>query len=337
MAEDVPVPAGRRDAGGVAGPVAQLAVAPGHPRDDGLGRPRRCLGERGIGRRGGERWIEGGDVPRPAHDGDTASPGFGERRSDGAAHVRLTTGVDLACAGAGPHSPHRFGDGIERRRAVTTVLDHIVPPPLGVGLAAGCGERGDGVEARPGAVGLGAGRGERPADWHIDRPDDPVVGERPAHRLPLRAELRERPEGRTRDVGGVVAEERDRRAQLGMGDPGQHRRGVGGQLDEHDDGCQLVERPQHRARRAGPVMADAEHVQAGRRPRGLSRGFSRGRGTHRRNRPSRHDRAPPPRGTRATPRRRARDRARRRRRLRRPRRPGRAGRRRNGWRGRARW
>ena len=77
----------------------------------------------------------------------------------------------------------------------------------------------------------------------VDRLDDGPVLERPAHRLPLRAELGERGEHGPLGLGDDVAEQGDRRHQAGVADPAQGGVGVGRRLDEHDVGRQGVERP----------------------------------------------------------------------------------------------
>ena len=134
----------------------------------------------------------------------------------------------------------------------------------------------------------------------VDRSNRPVVGQGPADRLPLRAELGERPERGSRHVGRQVAEQGDGGPQTRVADPASSDAASAGSSTSTIAGSQLVEGAHDRARRPRSVMSHAEQVQAGRGARGISRG----RGRRRRTRPSRHGRAPPPRGTRATPRRR---------------------------------
>ena len=136
MAEDVVVPAGAAHARAVAGGDGEPGVGPRHPAHVDLrlrqaaqqgaasaGRPR-CVRRRraparatprtprrsGRGRRGPRRGSRPACAPRAAL-----------RESDG---VR-----------AGAHDGHRLGDRLERRQTLAAMLDHVVPPTLGVGLA----------------------------------------------------------------------------------------------------------------------------------------------------------------------------------------------------------
>ena len=316
--EHVAVPARVGDAGGVPRASLQPAVAPRHPRDRrlraaGAGTAQR----RRIGRRRGRRRVERRNVPGPAHHGDRAAARRGrrgspaacaprvERRAAGVAPSPRTAAIASATASnAGPPSP----------RCSTTSSHHR--SGSGSPAASASARSGSAASSSTGIV-VGQRRvaAERPAHRHVDRHRRDAVPERPADRLPLGAELGERPERGLRHVGRDVAEQRHRRHEPVVGDPAQQRLGVGRQLDEHRVGPDLVERREHRPRRPRPVMPDPEEVQplVGPSPRDLSRV----RDTLRRSRSSRRGHAPPPRGTRATPRRPGPGRARPRRRCRR--------------------
>ena len=66
---------------------------------------------------------------------------------------------------AGAHRRHRLADGVEHGLAVAAVLDEVLPPALGVGLAGGRGEGAERVgrrRAAPSSVGSSASAvGER--------------------------------------------------------------------------------------------------------------------------------------------------------------------------------
>ena len=150
------------------------------------------------------------------------------------------------------------------------MLDDVLPPALGIGLAGGRGERAERVGRRRRAAQQRRSRRRRPARLTASGRSIAstvgAVGERPAHRLPLRAELGERREHGALGLGDDVAEQGDRRHEAGVADPAQRAVGIGRRLDEHDVGLQLVERAHHRARRARAVVADAEQVQPRHRP-----------------------------------------------------------------------
>ena len=323
MPEHVAVPAWRGNAGGVAGALLQPPIGPGHPGDGGLGsvRPscRRLAQDGSVGAGRCRVRIERRHVPRPANNrrGGCTGQGAADRR----AHVRLAHGLARRRRLTAAYRRHRRGNGGERRSTVAAVLDDVLPPALGIGLA---GRQGEGTDRVEDGVWCPATDvvGEHPGHRHVDRGDGDATGVGPARRLPLGTEVGQRPEGGSRDIGREVAEQGHRRNQPVVGDPRQHRRNVRRQFDEDDVGADLVEGTQHRPGRPRTVVANSEEVQPL---------VSRARGRRRRSRSSRPDRVPPPRGTRARRSRRARDRARRRRRCRRPRRSGRVGRRRSGW------
>ena len=216
------------------------------------------------------------DVPRPAHHGDPAEPvGDAARPALGAcappAAARRRPGAACRSRTAAIASADR-GEG---RRAVAAVLDDVVPPALGVGVAGRGGERAERVDAavaaRPTVV-------ARPASEQrgreVDRPHRAAVRERPADRLPLRAERGER--ARTRPASGRsddVAEQGDGRPQ-----PGRRRSSAGRRRRRpaprraRSPGRSASSARTHRPRRARAVVADAEQVH-GRRvgPVGISR------------------------------------------------------------------
>ncbi len=103
-----------------------------------LGNPRRMLC---IGRRRRKRLGQCRHVPRAAHDRDSLMP-VGDRPPQRLAHVRLALRLARRrCIAATAYGGHRCGDRVERRRAIATVLDHVVPPSFGVRVAGRCGQR----------------------------------------------------------------------------------------------------------------------------------------------------------------------------------------------------
>ena len=89
-----------------------------------------------VDRRGAPVEIERGHVPRTAHDRDGFVPVL-ERAPDRSPHVGLATLLPSRRHRARPCGDHRLGDRVERGRAVATVFDHVLPPPLRVGIAGG--------------------------------------------------------------------------------------------------------------------------------------------------------------------------------------------------------
>ena len=116
-------------------------MRPRHPAQPDL-HPRQAAQRLGVDRGRRERFGQRGHVPRAAHHGDPFVP-VGDRPADHLAHVRLALGL-AQCRRRAPAADrgHRLGHRIERRRAVAAVLDDVVPPALGVGIAGGRGQRG---------------------------------------------------------------------------------------------------------------------------------------------------------------------------------------------------
>ncbi len=150
----VVVPAGRVDAGAVAGVLGQPAVGPRHPGEFGpellgeFGEQRPVVRDR---RHGGER----GHVPGAAdhRDAAVAGPAGGPDLLPHGGLADLVApfgGVVLAQRG------HRLGEGGERGEGVAVggaVLDHVLPPGLRVRVPGGGGEFGDRVDrAGPGSA-----------------------------------------------------------------------------------------------------------------------------------------------------------------------------------------
>ena len=73
-------------------------------------------------------------MPRATDDGDRRVPVV-HGRPDGASHVRLASLLAERRHRAGTDGRHRIGDRLERDETVAAMLDHVVPPPFGVGLA----------------------------------------------------------------------------------------------------------------------------------------------------------------------------------------------------------
>ncbi len=262
------------------------------PRHPGQGRfPLRQAAQQGrVG--GGGRQFPGQRrrVPRPAdHRDRPALPvpgGVPQRGPQHLAHVGLAALLVcllvlclLARAGRGrrAHLGHRLGQRGERGLPIQPGLDQVIPPALRIVVPGRGGEHGHrvllhlvrrrvaarpGVIARPGPILLPASAApvsQQHRGRQVAEPDRHLVPGRPLQRLPLRREHRVRPErGYPRRVRGV-GQQRHRRDHARADCQRQHRRRVGGPLDQHHDRPQPVQFGQHRAGRTRPVMPDAEH------------------------------------------------------------------------------
>ncbi len=272
--EEVGVPAGRGDPRAVPAGPGEPAVRPRHP--GGLHLDLRQSGQqRLVGGHGGLR-PQRRDVPGPAHHGVPVA----ELAAGGAhplPHVRLAHQVAAVSAVAVRLAQGRHGlpERLERaerllsrvpRAAGAPVLDHVLPPALGVVVPGGLGEHREGVQ--PDRVGLGAvrvrlpGGGQRVCGGQVHEPDRYAGLLRPADGHPLRGEVGERPErGPARVVRGV-REQRHGRPHAGVG--GQFEQGVpfGRPLDQHGRRTRRVQGGADRAGRSGPVVAHAEKQRA---------------------------------------------------------------------------
>ncbi len=203
-------------------------------------------------------------MPRTAHDDDPVVAGTA-RGADRSSHVGLALpfppGRDEPLA----NGAHRVGDRVEGEGAVAAVLDDVLPPSFRVGIARRRGEIAQWIRGRrfgdERAV-VVIRRCERDRERQIDRVHLDVVRVGPTDRLPFGAEHRERGERCSTRIGGDVAQQRNRRHETGLADPPKRRVEIGGCFDEHDSGSDVLQRPEHRPRRPGSVMTDAEQVEA---------------------------------------------------------------------------
>ncbi len=260
------VPAGAAHSGAVSAGAGQALVGVRHPAHGDLDlrqRPQRG----GVGRRrnrSGRSDVEHRHVPGAAHHGDVGVAGL-DRSPDRATHVGLAAQLGPGRHGSGAHGCHRLGDGLEGDQAVAAVFDHVLPPALSVGFAGccrKCAERIDrGVAVEQPVLAAGP-RGQRVGEREVDRLDRDLVAVGPADRLPFRAEHRQRGEHGTSRVVDHVPEQRHGRFEPGvLAHPSEQRPGLGRRLDQHDRRAHLVERRQHRTRRARPVVPDPEQMQ----------------------------------------------------------------------------
>ena len=282
----VVVPAGRGDPGAVAAVGHQAPVGPGRPGRLHLD-PGHPLEQRGVRPGGGHRG-QGGGVPGAADHGDPLEP-FPDGGPDPLAHERLPGRLPRLEVRHGlAHGGHGLEHRGEQVGAVAALLDHALPPALAVVVARGPGQRTERVVAdgdrRPGRGVLGARvegeragarvegervgagvEGELVGLGQVDEPGGRTGGQRPAQRLPLWREDRERVEHGPARLVPAVDEQRDRGPQPGVGGERQHRVGVGRALDQHRVGTPLVERPAQAPGRPGPVVPDPEHAHGHRR------------------------------------------------------------------------
>ena len=315
--EEVLVPAGRLDSRAVPGGVGEAGRGPRCPRrgDGGL---RQALEPASVGgRRGERRRVQGRGVERAADDGHGRRPG-GEDRPQHLPHRRLAALVVLVAQPGvvAAHLRHGRGEhGEPLDRGVMALLDGVLPPALGVGVAGCPGEHRDRVlphgRARGPAVGPVVGRavgravgrvvgrlddclsallagsapeGEVVARRQVGEPDRDAVPQRPPDRHPLGRERRHRVEARASRVGDVVDEPGDRRSRAGVGEQRHDLLELGWPLDDDHVRGQRVEGERHRPGRARAVVSHPEDVDRhalsparGRRGRGRTTRGGRGR------------------------------------------------------------
>ena len=226
VTEHVRVPPGAAHTGAVAGGGREATMRPRHPADTDL-----HLGEAaqrvGVDRGSRQGLAERGDVPRTADDGDSLMA-IGDRTAQHLAHVRLALRFTRRCGfPATTYRQHRLRHGVERRHAIAAVLDDVVPPALGVGVA-GCRRQCSQriahrmvrkLELARAIAFADRGPGQRDGERQIHRPDRHFVSPGPNERLPLGAELGERQEHSALRLVDHVAEQGHRRHQLLVSHP----------------------------------------------------------------------------------------------------------------------
>ena len=282
---EVGVPAGRLDAGAVAGLRGQAIERPRDPGGRGL-HGLRQRAQRPIVLGGGRQLLERGRVPGAAHDGDVREALLG-RFADAAPHRCLALERDgcrpsgraprtavIASETAANRSPGSRRDSTSRSQNRspssspaawassvsgswrTSSASSVGPLPcfavVGFGRFGGCAASA--IRRSNSAL---ATANWAPAD-EVDEPGRDAVLERPAQGHPLGAELRERVERRDARLVGRVDEERHRRAHPRVLDQVDQVAGVRRPLDEEGVRLQPLELGQHAPRGAGAVVADAE-------------------------------------------------------------------------------
>ena len=132
----VGVPARGLDARAVARLGGQAVERPRHPGGRGL----HGLGQGAKGPIvlcGGRQLLEGGRVPRPAHDSDVGEALL-SRFADAASHRRLALERQaLPFRQCVAHGGHRFGDGGEEVAGIASRFDQAIPEALSVLLTRG--------------------------------------------------------------------------------------------------------------------------------------------------------------------------------------------------------
>ena len=258
----------------------------GGPRSTVPRWPRRGLRQalespRVGGRRREGRRVEGRGVEGAADDGHGHGL-VGEDRPQHLPHRRLAALVVLVAQPrvVAAHLGDRRGEGGEPLdRGVMALLDGVLPPALGVGVAGGPGEHRDRVlphgRARGSVFGcivcclddriraLRVGvcpQGEVVASRQVGEPDRDAVPQRPPDRHPLGRERRHRVEARAPRVGDVVDEPGDRRGRPGVGEQRHDPLELGRPLDDNHVRAQRVEGERHRPGRARPVVPHPEDV-----------------------------------------------------------------------------
>ena len=245
------IPAGGADPGAVAGGVRQAAICPRHPGQGGF--HLRQASQQAIVGDGGRQGLQSGDMPGAADHGDPPVAVL-----DGLAqhlpHVRLADRVArVRFARVRAQDPDGLGQGLEDRRT-GDVLHHVLPPALGIVVASGPGQLGDGIDVRPRSRRVG--HRELVGGREVAEPDRDASLDRVPDRLPLRREHRERPERRRLRFPGHVAEQRYRRLQARIRRQLDQPIGLRRPLDQHDVRSLFPQGRSHRPRRPRPVMPD---------------------------------------------------------------------------------
>ena len=273
MGEQVVVPTRRGDSSSVTRRRSQAAMGPRHPRDGDLGLGHaaqhstvcaRLLGVRGVDERR--------DVPGPADDGDVREAVL-DRGPDAGPHLCLAAALHRIAGHEvrfvrPSQDRHRLGDRFEGRGTVA-MLDDVLPPALGVVVAASGCELGERIGwtsnlplVQPAVGGFGpVGEGVRQREVDVAHRDAGIAG--PPQRHPLRAERCKGMEHSPVEMVDGVAEHRHRWPHLRMDHEVAQRVGFSGSFDQHDVGPCRLEGTQHGASRAGAVMTDPVQPDGG--------------------------------------------------------------------------
>ncbi len=255
------VPAGRGDPRTVPAGPGEPAVGPGHP--GGLHLDLRQAGQqRLVGGHGGLR-PQRRDMPGPAHHGVRVAelPAGGPHPL---AHVRLAHQVAVVAAVAVrlAQGSHGLPERLERAEHLlpyasgAPVLDHVLPPALGVVVPGGLGQ--DRERVQPDRIGPGVVRGplggQRVRGRQVHEPHRYAGLLRPADRHPLRGEVGQRPEGGPAGVVRGVREQRHGWPHPGVGGEREQLVPLGRSLDQDGRRACLLQGGPHRTGRAGPVV-----------------------------------------------------------------------------------
>jgi hypothetical protein len=197
-------------------------------------------------------------VPRAADD-DYRAVGLLARLADRLTHERFSAQSAFAyfVLELLAHGDHGLGDGVrEVDRVRRAVLDDVLPPAFRVVEARGLGEQADGVDVAARAVVT-----DRRRRRQVEEARGGVVLAGVQEGLPLRGELRERPEGRVLGFRLVVQQDRDRRRE-GV-DVFEERVRLGRPLDQDERRTRLLQRSLDHPGRAGSVVPDAQEDRSG--------------------------------------------------------------------------
>lgn len=299
------VPARCHHAGAVAAGKAQPAVAPGRPGSSHLFL-RQALEQLVVAFRAWQA-RQGRHVPSAADYGDPFAATF-LGGADRVAHGSLAPQFrQVRCAANFlAHHRHHLGDRRKEVEAVAALLDQVVPPGLGIAVARRLGQPGQ-------RVGTYGGRragicsvtvrvlsrflrlGQPVALRQVTKTYRYRVRIRIPDRLPLGRIVGERIKHGALRVRRRIHEQGAGRHQPRLADPGQQAVGVRRALDQDAIGPQRLQCLGQAARATGPVVANAEQVNAHReKSLNASRRGRRGTGLSSLRAPS-----PPSPGTRA--------------------------------------
>jgi hypothetical protein len=172
---------------------------------------------------------------------------------------RLAPGERLLSLAQGRHG---LLDGGEIAMPAHGLLNGAVPPRLPIRLPGRSGQDAERIVGEMLLLAPILAHGQGNPCRQVDESDGTIAGQGPADGLPFRRVFGEGIEHGEAWIVGRVAEQGDRRHEIGGGRGVQDRLALGRPLDQHHGRVQRIQFPQQGVGGAGPVVPDAEEMGA---------------------------------------------------------------------------